>query len=167
MHAPAASGACVAQAANANGNAPSMKRFVLVVATGAANASMPVTAFSDEHARVRLTDELRYSVAPPVIMEGAYSVSLAAAPHGHASGRLSRYANYALPDLQRYIDTSTASGYSNQPMRVNMLVDSNEKTVSLGADILVGTQTVLKEDFRKFIEDSGYDRVYLELRIQF
>jgi DNA polymerase II small subunit/DNA polymerase delta subunit B len=72
-----------------------------------------------------------------------------------------------LPDLQRYIDTSTASDYSNQRMRVNMLVDSNEKTVSLGADILVGTQTVLKEDFRKFIEDSGYDRVYLELRIQF
>jgi hypothetical protein len=50
---------------------------------------------------------------------------------------------------------------------MNLLVDSNEKPLSLGADILVGKQTVLKADFRRFVDDRSYDEISLELRIRF
>ncbi|WP_228527347.1 porin family protein [Noviherbaspirillum soli] len=87
--------------------------------------------------------------------------------YGQAAYRLWKQGDYALFPFVRYERFNTAKTFAAIPAGLGVANAPDERVVTVGANLRVGSGVVLKADYQKFAEDKSRDRVNLGVGFSF
>lgn len=87
--------------------------------------------------------------------------------YGQAAYRLWKQGDYALFPFARYERFNTARSFAAIPNGLGAASAPEERVVTVGANLRIGSGVVLKADYQKFAEDKSRDRVNLGVGFSF